>query len=144
MDKATKGSPEKQGGKIEPSLFPESVGFREDDPKQGFVYIIMGISGVSVQAKMGKKVKPLNCEVLDEASTFEQKTVCFKVNVSHSDGKVHKYEYKKSLAKPIDPKGSCVKFEKNGQIKLRLKKVDAAISWAPFAQYLTCQDEPAE
>lgn len=37
-----------------------------------------------------------------------------------------------------------LQFEKNGQIKLRMKKTDVDISWAPFAQYLTCQDEPTE
>ena len=60
-------------------LFLISVAFRENDPKQGFVYLLINVPGVIVQSGLGKKPKPLNVEILDEASTFETKWVDYDV-----------------------------------------------------------------
>jgi len=119
--------------------WPRPVDFRENDPKKGYVYVLVTVPELRVSASLVSKNKPENIDVYNPAEIFREKEIYLRVKTTNSDGQAIVYEYKKKLPKPINPKMSDVKYEK-GIIKLRMKKEDPSISWAPFSKYLRSKE----
>jgi len=122
--------------------WPDSVGFREDDPKRGMVYLILRLDALKTNVPLRGEATALNGEVLDEQKTFGPRDVRFRLKITSGteEGKV--YEYKKALPKEIDPQfpDTRIKFDENGQVRLRLRKAKPDLSWAHHRHELTMPD----